>query len=54
MKKILLLIALFTLGPIFAQGNGDIVQFDWVRSTPGESYNQILYADLFYVFQKHF
>jgi len=42
MKKILLLIALFTLGPIFAQGNGDIVQFDWVRSTPGESYNQIL------------
>jgi len=42
MKKILLLITLFTLGPIFAQGNGDIVQFDWVRSIPGESYNQIL------------
>ncbi len=42
MRKLFLLFTFFAVGSITAQGNGDIVQFDFIRTTPGEQYNQIL------------
>ena len=42
MKKILLILALFTAGFISAQGNGDYVNMTFVKTTPGEEYGTIL------------
>ena len=41
MRKLLLL-TLFAIGSLSAQGNGDFVQFQFVKTTPGEQYNVIL------------
>ena len=42
MKKLFLLLAILALGSISAQGNGDFVSFQFVKTTPGEQYNVIL------------
>ena len=42
MKKLFLLIAILAVGSISAQGNGDFVSFQFVKTTPGEQYNVIL------------
>ena len=42
MKNIFLTITLLAASFVSAQGNGDIVMFDFVRTTPGEQYNVIL------------
>ena len=42
MKKILLILALFAVGFISAQGNGDYVNMTFVKTTPGEEYGTIL------------
>ena len=42
MKKLFLLITILALGSISAQGNGDFVSFQFVKTTPGEQYNVIL------------
>ena len=34
MRKLFLLFTFFAVGSITAQGNGDIVQFDFIRTTP--------------------
>ena len=42
MRKLFLIIALVALAPLSAQGNGDFVSFQFVKTTPGEQYNVIL------------
>jgi len=42
MKKLFLLIAILAVGSVSAQGNGDFVSFQFVKTTPGEQYNVIL------------
>ena len=42
MKNIFLTITLLAASFVSAQGNGDIVMFDFVKTTPGEQYNVIL------------
>jgi len=42
MKNIFLIITLLAASFVSAQGNGDIVMFDFVKTTPGEQYNVIL------------
>ena len=42
MRKIYLLLTLFTIGSLSAQGNGDYVNMTFVKTTPGENYGTIL------------
>ena len=42
MKKLFLLLALFAIGNLTAQGNGDYVNMTFVKTTPGEDYGTIL------------
>jgi len=42
MKKLFLVLTLFVFGYTNAQGNGQFVRFDFVKTVPGEQYNQIL------------
>jgi len=42
MKKLFLILTLFVFGYTNAQGNGQFVRFDFVKTVPGEQYNQIL------------
>ncbi len=42
MRKLFLLLTLFVVGFLSAQGNGDFVSFQFVKTTPGEQYNVIL------------
>jgi hypothetical protein len=42
MRKLFLLLTLFAVGSLSAQGNGDFVSFQFVKTTPGEQYNVIL------------
>ena len=42
MRKLFLLLTLFAVGFLSAQGNGDFVSFQFVKTTPGEQYNVIL------------
>ena len=42
MRKLFLLLTLFAIGSISAQGNGDFVNMTFVKTTPGEDYGTIL------------
>ena len=42
MRKLFLLLTLFAVGSLSAQGNGDYVNMTFVKTTPGEDYGTIL------------
>ena len=42
MRKLFLLLTLFAIGSLSAQGNGDYVNMTFVKTTPGEDYGTIL------------